>query len=277
MEPQIHHSISEPKSVNVELLGKPIHIVRDKLEAIIQDSSHYLANELQSSLNTTKIDVVFDQVTVHTLATTDMEKAQTSVYRHQHTGFAYIFCDTPLLIKLADRFYNTDIERKSPTLTSSDLRLQERMAHTIIDWIAPRKMWQSHEYEFSHGVGLKAQLTLNYTDQKGQAHSGTLTLMFEHQLVQTLINELELNPDKDLHDPFCQALEAVPVRLNVLLSKTTLPLSDVLTLAPNDILPIELLNAAPASIGNERLFTGRVADQEGQLVLILNDDKESQR
>ena len=54
-------------------------------------------------------------------------------------------------------------------------------------------------------------------------------------------------------------------------------LSDVVGLQPDDILPIELLNTVPVSISNQTLFSGRVAEQDGQLVLIFNPDKESQR
>ncbi|MGU3841203.1 FliM/FliN family flagellar motor switch protein, partial [Vibrio diabolicus] len=96
-------------------------------------------------------------------------------------------------------------------------------------------------------------------------------------LIQTLIEQLELQPDTDLYQPFCRSLEATPVRLNVVLSKKKMPLSDVVGLQPNDILPIELLNTVPVSIGNQSLFTGRIAEQDGQLVLIFNPDKEPQR
>ncbi len=54
-------------------------------------------------------------------------------------------------------------------------------------------------------------------------------------------------------------------------------LSDVVSLKPDDIMPIELLNTVPVSIGNQPLFTGRIAEQDGQLVLIFNPDKETQR
>lgn len=272
MEPQIHKSISEPKPLSVELLGKPIHIVRDKLENIIQDSSHCLVNELQHWLNTNQVEVVFNQVSLHTLAPLEMDKSLTSVCRHQQGGLVYVYCDTPLLIKLADRFYNADLERSKGTLTSSDLRLQERMTRHIIDWIAPGDMWRNSDFELSYGIGLKTTLDIHFGE-----HSGTLTMVFDSQLIQTLIDQLDLHQQDDLHDPFCHALESAPVKLNVLLSKKTLLLSDVLNLAPNDIMPIELLSTVPVSIGNERLFTGRVAEQEGQLVLILNDDKESLR
>ncbi|MCA2486394.1 MULTISPECIES: FliM/FliN family flagellar motor switch protein, partial [Vibrio] len=60
-------------------------------------------------------------------------------------------------------------------------------------------------------------------------------------------------------------------------SKKTMALSDVVSLKPDDIMPIELLNTVPVSIGNQPLFTGRIAEQDGQLVLIFNPDKETQR
>ncbi|MCA2464993.1 MULTISPECIES: FliM/FliN family flagellar motor switch protein, partial [Vibrio] len=64
---------------------------------------------------------------------------------------------------------------------------------------------------------------------------------------------------------------------NVVLSKKTMALSDVVSLKPDDIMPIELLNTVPVSIGNHPLFPGGIADQDGQLVLIFNPDKETQR
>ncbi|MBE3696425.1 FliM/FliN family flagellar motor switch protein, partial [Vibrio parahaemolyticus] len=79
-------------------------------------------------------------------------------------------------------------------------------------------------------------------------------------LIQTLIEQLELQSNGDLYEPFCHSLESTPVRLNVVLSKKTMALSDVVSLRPDDIMPIELLNTVPVSIGNQPLFTGRIAE-----------------
>ena len=94
-------------------------------------------------------------------------------------------------------------------------------------------------------------------------------------MVNTLTKQLKLQNSEPLYEPFCQSLTSTPVKLNVLLSKKELPLSDLISLQPNDVLPIELLSNVPVSIGDEHLFNGRVAEKEGQLVLIINQDKES--
>lgn len=104
-----------------------------------------------------------------------------------------------------------------------------------------------------------------------------LYIVLDSELIQTLVSELELTANPELAGEFCQALHTTPVKLDVQLSKNVMPLTQVLTLKPDDILPIELLNHAPVKIGKQTLFTGRVAEQDGQLVLILNEDKENHR
>ncbi len=184
----------------------------------------------------------------------------------------YVHGDSQTLIKLADRFYGATTERSSTSLTASDLRLQERISRIITNWLAPQEMWQLCEYETPRGIGLHAELSIAFED-----YQGTIHLKLDSAMIQTLIEQLEMHSDADLYQPFCRSLESTPVRLNVVLSKKTMALSDVVGLQPNDILPIELLNTVPISIGPQTLFTGRVAEQDGQLVLIFNPDKESQR
>ncbi|OEE70342.1 flagellar motor switch protein FliM [Enterovibrio norvegicus FF-33] len=258
---------SELPAVSVELLGKPIHAVRDNLQHILQASCHTLSNALQSWLKTNQIDVKLECIDLHTLRLSDIDKNATTTLRHQDGGLAYMTIDAPMLVKLADRFYGAAIERKTPTLTSSDVRLQERIAKLVAAWIAPDDMWSPCEVELGQGMGLRSVFEIHFGDTVG-----TLSLDIEGNLIQTLIEQLGLHRTQDLSASFAQSLTATPVRLNVLLSKKTLPLSDVLSLAPNDILPIELLATVPVSIGNQQLFTGRVAEQDGQLVLILNHE-----
>ncbi|QXO18297.1 FliM/FliN family flagellar motor switch protein [Vibrio ostreae] len=272
METHIQNTIPEVRALNVELLGKPIHIIREKLETIITESCHGLSGELQTWLNTHHIDAELSAVELHTLKPSDIDKSAVTQFRHQDSGCLFVSLNSDLLIKLADRFYGANIERSQSVITSSDLRLQERMGKIATRWIAPGDMWRSGDGEMSSGVGLKAEITLRYRD-----HSGLLTLIFESQLVQTLINQLDIQPNQQLAQQFNRSLQQTPVRLTALLSKKTMPLSDVLSLAPNDILPIDLLTTVPVSIGGERLFSGRIAEQDEQLVLILNQDKESLR
>ncbi|WP_050907460.1 FliM/FliN family flagellar motor switch protein [Vibrio harveyi] len=272
MENKVNEPISDINLLDVELLGKPIHIIREKLEILISESCSSLTNELQNWLSSNKVEASLVSVELHRFSPTLLDKGQTSTYQHQDEGMVYVHGDSQTLIKLADRFYGATTERSSTSLTASDLRLQERISRIITNWLAPQEMWQLCEYETPRGIGLHAELSIAFED-----YQGTIHLKLDSAMIQTLIEQLEMHSDADLYQPFCRSLESTPVRLNVVLSKKTMALSDVVGLQPNDILPIELLNTVPISIGPQSLFTGRVAEQDGQLVLIFNPDKESQR
>ncbi|EOA9032823.1 FliM/FliN family flagellar motor switch protein [Vibrio harveyi] len=272
MENKVNEPISDINLLDVELLGKPIHIIREKLEILISESCSSLTNELQNWLSSNKVEASLVSVELHRFSPTLLDKDQTSTYQHQDEGMVYVHGDSQTLIKLADRFYGATTERSSTSLTASDLRLQERISRIITNWLAPQEMWQLCEYETPRGIGLHAELSIAFED-----YQGTIHLKLDSAMIQTLIEQLEMHSDADLYQPFCRSLESTPVRLNVVLSKKTMALSDVVGLQPNDILPIELLNTVPISIGPQPLFTGRVAEQDGQLVLIFNPDKESQR
>ena len=272
MENKVNEPISDINLLDVELLGKPIHIIREKLEILISESCSSLTNELQNWLSSNKVEASLTSVELHRFSPTLLNMDQTSTYQHQDEGMVYVHGDSQTLIKLADRFYGATTERSSTSLTASDLRLQERISRIITNWLAPQEMWQLCEYETPRGIGLHAELSIAFED-----YQGTIHLKLDSAMIQTLIEQLEMHSDADLYQPFCRSLESTPVRLNVVLSKKTMALSDVVGLQPNDILPIELLNTVPISIGPQTLFTGRVAEQDGQLVLIFNPDKESQR
>ncbi len=259
------------QALDVELLGKPINVIREKLEVIMMDMCHGLSHELQVWLKTDQVNVTLQQINLHMLAPAELAKNKTSTLRHKAGGRIYVYTDSALLLKLSDRFYGAALDRSNVPLTSSDFRFQERLGRHIATWIAPENMWQSTHFEPSHGVGIKAVLTVVLHETEYAFH-----IELDAVLVHTLIEELDLQPRKNLGALFQKSLSATPVKLNVLLSKKTLALSDVLALRPNDILPIELLARAPVSIGSQHLFSGRVADQDGQLVLIFNDDKDLQ-
>jgi flagellar motor switch protein FliM len=273
MERRVNEPIfTDAKLLDVELLGKPINVIREKLTSLISASCGSLTSELQNWLKTNQVEVQPNSVELHTFSPSEMDKSSTSVLRHKNGGTSFVYIESNLLIKLADRFYGASIERDSQTLTNSDLRLQERISKHISHWLAPQDMWSIADFKPSMGIGILAVLNI-----KINGYQSTLHFKLDSHLVQTLIEQLELPSPENLYQPFCQSLESIPVRLNALLSKKQMVLSDVLNFQPNDILPIELLSTVPVSIGNQPLFSGRIAEQDGQLVLILNYDKESQR
>lgn len=263
-------SIPNYQPLNVESLGKPIHVIRDRLESLIADSCNSLTYQLQSWLKSSQVEASIEAVSLHSFTTSEMEKSSTSTFRHDAGGRVFVHCDNLTLVKLADCFYDAKMDRTDHSLSNSDLRLQQRIGQLVTHWLAPEEMWSGSEFELAAGTGLYAQIKLRLHD-----HWGSLHIKLDEQLVATLTEQLDLQPNQSLYDSFCHSLTTTPVRLNVLLSKKQMPLSELLSLQANDILPIELLSTVPVSIGDQHLFNGSVAEKDGQLVLIINHDKES--
>ncbi|WP_114787895.1 FliM/FliN family flagellar motor switch protein [Vibrio tetraodonis] len=270
MEPLRKISIPDFQTLGVESLGKSIHIIRDKLDYLISSSCNILTYELQNWLKSYNIKCNINIVSLHTFSVDEMNKSVISTFSHQSGGKIFTSIDTPTLIKFADSFYATKLERSCSELSNSDLRLQEKVGTIIATWLAPQKMWTRCEFEPAQGTGLYASISINFDDHQGNIH-----IKLDEALVDTLTQELDLQPKESMYLPFCQSLESTPVKLNALLCQKRMLLSELLSLKPKDILPVELLSSVPVSIGQQHLFNGTVADNDGQLVLILNHDKES--
>ncbi|KLN66217.1 MULTISPECIES: FliM/FliN family flagellar motor switch protein [Vibrio] len=270
MEPRTKMFIPDYQALNIESLGKPIHVIRERLESLMSSSCNNLTCELQSWLKSSLVHACIKQVSLHTMTANEMDKATTSTFQHDGGGKVYINGDKATLIKLADSFYDAKMKRTSEVLSNSDLRLQERLGRQMTSWLAPQQMWSSCEFEPAQGNGLWAKIEISLPEHQGMVH-----LKLDEKLVTTLTEQLNLQANDAMSEPFCRSLTSTPVKLNVLLSKKELPLSEIISLQPNDVLPIELLSTVPVSIGDEHLFNGRVAEKDGQLVLIINHDKES--
>ncbi|MDX1301071.1 FliM/FliN family flagellar motor C-terminal domain-containing protein [Photobacterium sp.] len=259
-------------ALNVELLGRPIHIVREELKQILLQASSSLTHELQrwiknNALSVSLIDIELNRANSETFS------HPAAVFQHQLGGLLNSHLSEQLLLTMADSFYSADIARNSDVekskITSSDMRLQQRIGQIIAQHVAPEEMWEPVDSAISEGVGLSARFNITFQDS-----SAELTAYFDATLVQTLINELDQEPAKPIDKAFKRALEHTPVRVNARLCQKTMPLDQVLNLQPNDIIDIDLLSNVPVSVGQEQLFSARVAEQNGQLVLILNNVKD---
>ncbi len=256
---------SDVQDLNVEFLGKPINIIREKLFSLISESCCELTYELRSWTNKSQINIQINSVTLHNFSNDTLDVTKISILQHQMGGLAYVDIETPILIKLSDLFYDATVERASKNLTNSDLRIQEKICKLMARWLAPESMWEKGDIEFENDVGLLIELMITIND-----HAGFIKMKLNGQFTQTLIEEFKMTPKEDLNPKFTQALQSTPVRLNTTLVKKKMFLIDVLQLQSDDILPIELLTNAPVSIGNKTLFSGHIADNNGQLVLIIN-------
>ena len=258
-------------TLNVDLLGKPIHTIREELKLLLSQASSSVTYQLQRWIKDTDISFELNSVELHRCNNQSHEHS-TSIFSHQDHGLLRASLSKSLLLALSDRFYRADIQRSADpesSVTSSDIRLQQRLGQLIANHIAPEGMWQKTEAAFSNEVGLQASFRITF----GEMH-GELLIDLDATLIQILIDELTQVPKEPIQDRFTEGLARTPVTLNAILCRKEMPLDQVLSLQADDIINIDLLSNVPVSIGQEHLFNGRVAEQNGQLVLILKDLKD---
>ncbi|MGR5299415.1 hypothetical protein ACPV5U_29415 [Vibrio mediterranei] len=77
------------QTLNVELLGKPIHIIRNKLEELLINSCQQLSLELQAWLKTQQVLVELDHVSLTDLPQTNVNATSVSVLKHSDDGMLY--------------------------------------------------------------------------------------------------------------------------------------------------------------------------------------------
>ena len=263
--------IKDYESINVESLGKPIHIIRDNLESLISQSCSDLSYDFEKWLKKQRVDTKLKYVSVHHFNSDDIQQGVSCIFKHQSGGCLHIKSEQTLLMMLADHFYNAKTQRSKEKISNSDIRLQETIGEKVANWLAPSTMWTPTPSATLVGTGIWVQLMITTKE----AH-GVIDIFLDQQLIDTLSAELELTPNESMYEDFCLSLTQTPIKLNIVLSKKTMPLSDLLSLRPNDILPIDLSSTAPAHVGEEYLFRGRVAERDSQLVLIISNDKEPQ-
>lgn len=257
--------------LNVELLGKPIHIIKDELANILSNSLLGLTDQIQKWVKTHELTM---SVTSIDFQSPKQGQHAAFTVAHNDGGMMNFRCSAPLLIVLADRFYHSSVNRlnsaKSQTITTSDLRLQERIGRLFSAQIAPENMWQACDNSLSDDIGLVIQLSVTCEETIGD-----IIICIDSALIQTLTSVIGLQPTSELNALFSQQLESTKVKLNTVLCERQMPLDQVLQLKPGDIFDIDLLQSSPISIGQEHLFNGHVAEQNGQLVLIINTSKDT--
>lgn len=264
-------SLKKHPTLNVELLGKPIHTIRDELNTILDQASSTLCLKLQKWITSVDISLEFSGIELHKCSN-QPHAHMASTFRHQHQGLLRASVSKNILLNLSDHFYAAAIQRPADsacTVTSSDSRLQQRLGQLVASHIAPEDMWQSTEATFSDEIGLQANFIIRHGNTCGE-----LLIELDATLIQTLIDELVVDSQEPILAKFTDVLSQTPVIMNAILCRKEMPLDQVLSLQPNDIINIDLLSNVPVSIGQEHLFNGRVAEQNSQLVLILKDFKD---
>ncbi|GAB6261807.1 FliM/FliN family flagellar motor switch protein [Photobacterium sp. CCB-ST2H9] len=256
--------------LNVEHLGRPIHVIREELQKTFSQADSSITQDLQRWVKDKNLSFRLSDIQLASRQPADLDE-HASVIRHQTGGMVQAQLDISMLLALSDKFYNADIDRShisdaSNKLTASDLRLQQRLLERLCALIAESGQWTMTDDAMRHGIGLLATFTVSYRKK-----SADFTLYLDETMLQSLMDDMAIHTNDQLDEGFRKVLESTPVTLHATLCQKKMPLDDVLKLRPDDVLNIDLLTNVPVRIGQEHLFNGCVADKDGQLVLILND------
>ena len=102
-------------------------------------------------------------------------------------------------------------------ISNSDIRLQETIGEKVANWLAPSTMWTPlHLRHCRHRY-------LGSTDDHNQGSSWRYRYLSRPTTDRYLSAELELTPNESMYEDFCLSLTQTPIKLNIVLSKKTMP------------------------------------------------------
>ncbi|MGL4754569.1 MAG: FliM/FliN family flagellar motor switch protein [Aeromonadaceae bacterium] len=192
---------------------------------------------------------------------------------NQHGRQAWLAISAPHLYRLAILFFGGSPLQQDQTInvkaaTETEQRLLLRLAQHQLDILSdllgePEDRWElnlvgSEALPFSQ-IWLCSEGTLLLGE-----HDSQFWIWWPFASKEMLA--LDGPAPASLGEQMCAALPAVPVRLRVVLSEFTLSLGELQQLQTGDLLPLEMAEPAPALIGHQSCFTGRLAERNGALV-----------
>ena len=110
--------IDDYENVNVESLGKPIHIIRENLESLISQSCSDLSYDFEKWLKKQRVDTRLKYVSVHHFNSDDIQQGVSCIFKHQSGGCLHIKSEQTLLMMLADHFYNAKTQRSKEKISN---------------------------------------------------------------------------------------------------------------------------------------------------------------
>lgn len=255
-------------AVNIELLGKPIHIIREQLEQLFNQAQAGLVLQLSKWTKSADIKLTLQQVSFNHQAS-DNHSFFESILQYQQHGLLQLQISQTALLYISDCFYDELNSQQQRAITSSDFRLLQRISALFASVLAPSEMWQETEQKLDYQQGLTAsfKLTINHSHE-------IINVNINDELIQVLIQQLNLQASPLNPADLEQVLVDTPLILQATLLRKKMSLQQVCQLQADDILPIELMTQVPISIGGIPLFSGRVTEQNGQLAVLIKNTKE---
>ncbi|WMI97626.1 FliM/FliN family flagellar motor switch protein [Pseudomonas chlororaphis subsp. aurantiaca] len=191
--------------------------------------------------------------------------------------------DRPLLTELLESYYGgvSRADQDEPPVSSSETRMRarlgidvSRMCARILRGGTPLENIDESvgTYEETHW-GCRVELIF-YSQATGVRSS--IFLYLDAQVIDELTRHLAEDIPALLTEPPAHRVSQLPVRLDCVLARTQMPLTDVLGLKLDDILMVRLLDRCEVHIKQQKLFHGAISEDDGSLFLTSLDSVKNQ-
>jgi flagellar motor switch protein FliM len=186
-------------------------------------------------------------------------------------GFAI---QRPLLTEALECYYGGTYlpNNEAPPVSTSEQRLRSRLGMDISQLFARSVLagqtfgkLEAHDNAYD-----QAQWEYIVQYQFSSHLTGTQTSIYiylDTHLVDELTSRISRPASSPASSSALSRISDLPVQLECVVASLQMPLSQVLALAPGDILPIRLLERCDVQINQQKLFRGSILEDEGCLLL----------
>src|SRR5690606_14925781 len=264
---KVHHRVPAESLTRLKphKLGRHYHKIPQYIKEV---SAKYPRIISDYFLRNYRINLELHQVEIHE----ERSEVAECVYKSNFgkLGFAI---ERPLLTEALECYYGgTGLPSQDTPISTSEQRMRLRLGQDIaqifvralLGGVSVGKL-EKHENDFDQAVW-EYVAEFQYTSHISGSRSA-IFLYLDTQLVDELTARLASpsGPAPSV-DPRQHILH-LPVRLHCVVAALQMPLTQVLGLRPNDILPIRLQERSEVRINQQKLFRGTVFEEDGALFL----------
>lgn len=259
--------MSHYEPVDITHLGRPVNEIQKSTEEIVALKLVALEEELRKIFNQEELLAAIDGVTMTEILRSYDHPP--SVLFLKEFGSVSIFIEPKLLIWMTDAYFD-DLKAKNrpmrTELTSSDLRVQERVARLITHKLLPSSRWEKKpDFNYRELNGLSAITTLNIHLPE---QTSPIKICFHRDYVERMNTQLRRKAT-DLNTDIIQQCPYIPVTLRAKIWHQKIAFSKLNSIKVGDHIPIAMSQNVPVFIGNKQYYTGSIGDSDGRLTLTL--------
>lgn len=183
-----------------------------------------------------------------------------------NTGILSLSIAKESLIHLTGDYIHETLDPQS-SIDNTAIRFFDKLAKIVVTETAQLETIFDSRIVVTKKLPLQA-VVLTFT-LKSTNSSIQFTTILNHELVESLT--LGLLPSNISKESVEASLLAVEVKPNIVLMQRELTLGEIYSLNTGDVISMKLDKDVPFMVGDTKLFTGQVSDEDGNLYFTVND------